>query len=71
MPPLKCIIPFQFLLWVNEGDHLRIISMEQGGDVVSVFSRLHRGAKAIEKYLQKETGQEVVFMSDPILGKYR
>jgi creatine kinase len=21
--------------WVNEGDHLRLISMEQGGDVLS------------------------------------
>jgi len=58
----------KFLLWVNEGDHLRIISMEQGGDVLSVFSRLHRGAAAIEKYLKKETGQDKVFMSDPILG---
>lgn len=58
----------KFLLWVNEGDHLRIISMEQGGDVKSVFSRLHRGAAAIEKYLKKETGKDAVFMSDPILG---
>jgi protein-arginine kinase len=58
----------KFLLWVNEGDHLRIISMEQGGDVKSVFSRLHRGAKAIEKYLKQETGDDKVFMSDPILG---
>jgi len=58
----------KFLLWVNEGDHLRIISMEQGGDVKSVFSRLGRGAAAIEKYVKQESGQDQVFMSDPILG---
>nr|CAG30842.1 arginine kinase [Suberites domuncula] len=43
----------KFIVWVNEGDHLRIISMEQGGDVRSVFSRLSRGIEAIEKGLKK------------------
>jgi arginine kinase len=27
------------VIWVNEEDHLRIISMEQGGDLGSVFRR--------------------------------
>jgi len=58
----------KFLLWINEGDHCRIISMEQGGDVKSVFSRLGRGVAAIEKGLKKETGEDPVFMSNPILG---
>ena len=31
-----------FLVWVNEEDQLRIISMEMGGDVRGVFSRLAR-----------------------------
>merc|ERR1712032_261215 len=35
-----------FLLWVNEEDQMRIISMEKGGDVKGVFSRLARGIKA-------------------------
>lgn len=39
-------------MWINEGDHLRIISMEQGGDVQSVFDRLGRGIRAIEEGLQ-------------------
>lgn len=34
-------------MWINEGDHLRIISMEKGGDVKSVFSRLSRGVNAV------------------------
>jgi protein-arginine kinase len=46
----------KFLLWINEGDHLRIISMEKGGDTKSVFDRLGRGVKAIEEGLKKVTG---------------
>ena len=29
-----------FLVWVGEEDHLRIISMQQGGNLGEVFSRL-------------------------------
>jgi len=58
----------KFLLWLNEGDHLRIISMEKGGDVRSVFSRLSRGVKAIEDGLKTVTKREEVFMYDPMLG---
>merc|ERR1711951_266957 len=36
-----------FLTWVNEEDQLRIISMQQGGDVRGVFERLARGIKAV------------------------
>jgi len=57
-----------FLLWINEGDHLRIISMENGGDVVGVAQRLHDGIKAIEEGLKKVTGKSDVFMTDPTLG---
>merc|ERR1719433_847977 len=35
-----------FLLWVNEEDQTRIISIEKGGDVKGVFARLARGIKA-------------------------
>ena len=58
----------KFLSWVNEGDHLRLISMEKGGDVKSVFRRLSDGVKLIEQGLQKETKSNDVYMSDPILG---
>uniref|UniRef100_A0A7S3D8H5 Arginine kinase n=1 Tax=Palpitomonas bilix TaxID=652834 RepID=A0A7S3D8H5_9EUKA len=58
----------KFLMWVNEGDHMRIISMEKGGDVKSVFSRLSRAVAAVEKGLKAVTGRDNVFMSDPILG---
>ena len=58
-----------FVNWVNEGDHLRIISMENGGDVKGVFARLSVGAKAIEDCVRKETGEEgEVFMMHPKFG---
>ena len=37
-----------FLVWVNEEDQLRIISMQSGGDVKGVFERLARGIKAVQ-----------------------
>lgn len=38
-----------FLVWVNEEDQLRIISMQQGSDIREVFERLSRGVAEIEK----------------------
>jgi len=38
-----------FLVWVNEEDQLRIISMQQGGDIKEVFTRLVNAIKSIEK----------------------
>ena len=41
-----------FLVWVNEEDQLRIISMQPGADIKEVFSRLCRAAAAIENIAQ-------------------
>jgi arginine kinase len=38
-----------FLVWCNEEDQLRIISMQQGADIGAVFERLARAAAHIEK----------------------
>lgn len=57
-----------FINWVNEGDHLRIISMEMGGDVKAVFARLSAGAKVIEDGVRAITGVEDVFMMHPKFG---
>nr|AII97874.1 BLTX506 [Nephila pilipes] len=40
-----------FLVWCNEEDHLRIISMQKGGDLKAVFERLVKAAKSIEAKL--------------------
>lgn len=36
-----------FLVWINEEDHTRVISMEKGGDMKSVFERFCRGLKEV------------------------
>jgi len=38
-----------FLVWVNEEDQLRIISMQKGGDIKEVFTRLINAIKHLEK----------------------
>jgi len=41
-----------FLVWVNEEDQLRIISMQMGGDIKEVFTRLVNAIKSIESKVQ-------------------
>jgi len=36
-----------FLVWINEEDHCRIISMEQGGNLKGTFARFCRGLKEV------------------------
>merc|ERR1711953_977463 len=55
-----------FLIWVNEEDQLRIISMQKGGDVKAVFERLATGIKAVEESVLKESGKS--FMLDSKYG---
>merc|ERR1711937_1073221 len=55
-----------FLVWVNEEDQLRIISMQKGGDVKGVFERLARGIKAVGDSVKAEFGKD--FQISPKLG---
>ncbi|XP_034784156.2 creatine kinase S-type, mitochondrial-like isoform X1 [Acipenser ruthenus] len=54
-----------FLIWINEEDHTRVISMEKGGNMKSVFERFCRGLKEVEKLIH-ERGWE--FMWNEHLG---
>merc|ERR1712038_955326 len=54
------------LVWVNEEDQLRIISMQKGGDVKGVFSRLARGIKAVGDSVKAESGKD--FQISPKFG---
>merc|ERR1711994_513874 len=47
-----------FLVWVNEEDQLRIISMQKGGDVKGVFERLARGINAVQDSAKDESGKD-------------
>ncbi|XP_054751778.2 creatine kinase U-type, mitochondrial-like [Lytechinus pictus] len=54
-----------FLVWVNEEDHIRLISMEKGANMVRVFQRFCSGLKEFERKI-KEAGHE--FMWNEHLG---
>jgi len=49
-----------FLVWVNEEDHLRVISMEKSGDIRKVFKRFCDGLTKVEA-LMKEAGNEYMW----------
>nr|ATG85037.1 arginine kinase [Conus lividus] len=49
-----------FLVWVNEEDHLRFISMQNGGDLGQVYTRLVKAIRSLEK--------ELTFAKKPGLG---
>jgi len=40
-----------FLCWVNEEDHLRLISMQKGGNLAEVYKRLVKAIESMEKKL--------------------
>lgn len=40
-----------FLVWVNEEDHLRIMAMQTGGNLNALFARLHAGLEILEGLL--------------------
>ena len=42
-----------FLVWINEEDHTRVISMEKGGDMKKVFERFSRGLNEVEDTIKK------------------
>ncbi|KAI9352911.1 arginine kinase-like protein [Obelidium mucronatum] len=52
-----------FLVWVNEEDHLRIISMQQGGDLKAVYSRLVQAVEEIEKRIPFARHERLGFLT--------
>lgn len=41
-----------FVVWVNEEDHVRIISIDKGANLKHVYARLIQGIKLLEKKLE-------------------
>merc|ERR1719181_2219300 len=60
-----CNVASNFLLWTNEEDHTRIISMQMGADIKEVFTRFVVAVDTVEEVVQKE-GYE--FMHNEHLG---
>jgi len=52
-----------FLVWVNEEDQLRIISMEQGANIKSVFGRLQKAVNAINEKLQFAYNEQLGYLT--------
>ncbi|CAH0545723.1 unnamed protein product [Brassicogethes aeneus] len=49
-----------FVVWVNEEDHMRIISLQKGGDLGQVYKRFVKGVE--------ELGSQLTFARDERLG---
>jgi len=49
-----------FLVWVNEEDHTRVIAMEKGGNMKKVFERFARGLREVERTI-KAAGHEYMW----------
>lgn len=56
-----------FLVWVNEEDQMRVISMQKGGNVAEVFERWAKGVIEVEKTV---TALGFKWMQDPHLGNF-
>ena len=52
-----------FLVWVNEEDQLRIISMQMGSDIGAVFSRLSKAANLIEEKAKFANDEHLGYIS--------
>jgi creatine kinase len=51
-----------FLIWINEEDHTRVISMEKGGNMDKVFERFCTGLKKVEDVI-KTNNREFMWSS--------
>ena len=52
-----------FLVWVNEEDQLRIISMQMGGDIKEVFIRLVNAIKSIESKVEFSYNEHIGYIT--------
>eukprot|EP00935_MAST-01C_sp_MAST-1C-sp1_P000825 g825.t1 len=56
-----------FLVWVNEEDQMRVISMQKGGNVPQVFARWAKGVNEVEKVLN---AKGKIYMYDEHVGQF-
>jgi len=52
-----------FLVWLNEEDQLRIISMQQGGNILEVFQRLVLAIEQLEKEISFAYSEHLGYIS--------
>jgi len=49
-----CANNSKFFVWVNEEDHMRIISMDRGGNIKDIFDRWSRGVEKVRGILESQ-----------------
>lgn len=52
-----------FLVWINEEDHMRIISMQPGGDLGQVYGRLCKAVSTIETSIPFSRHERLGFLT--------
>ncbi|CAL4182597.1 unnamed protein product, partial [Meganyctiphanes norvegica] len=58
---------YSFHTWVNEEDHLRMISIHEGANIPGAFEHLMKGVKAVQEAMKSVT-EEAEFSVNPKLG---
>jgi creatine kinase len=58
----------QFNMWINEGDHLRVMVMIESADIKRVMGKLARGVACVEREVAQVTNTDKPFARHPILG---
>ncbi|KAK9877844.1 hypothetical protein WA026_020076 [Henosepilachna vigintioctopunctata] len=52
-----------FLIWVNSEDHLKIISMQPGGNLASIYKRMIDGVRVLERQLTFPSSSRLGFLT--------
>ncbi|PAA63422.1 hypothetical protein BOX15_Mlig021515g1 [Macrostomum lignano] len=52
-----------FLVWIGEEDHMRIISMQKGGNIKEVYARLVKGVEEIAKRMKFSHDDRLGFLT--------
>ena len=52
-----------FLVWLNEEDQLRIISMQRGGNIAEVFGRLSSSLSLLQEFLEFSYSEHLGYIS--------
>ena len=53
----------QFMIWLNEEDHFRIMSLNQGSNLLSAFSKVSKALSLLEKKLTFAFDKELGYLS--------
>ncbi|XP_055643975.1 arginine kinase 1-like [Toxorhynchites rutilus septentrionalis] len=55
--------PKTFVVWINEEDHMRVISMDKGGDLGAIYQRLVSAVEAIGKDIAFERSDRLGYLT--------